>query len=59
MCREMEQMREEARKEGQEEGENRFAKLVRLLMDAKDYETLQLVTADSKLRGEYYERYGI
>ena len=51
MCREMEQMREEAR----EEGENRFAKLVR----AKDYETLELVTADPKLRGEYYERYGI
>ena len=55
MCREMEQMREEARKEG----ENRFAKLVRALMDAKDYEALELVTADPKLRGEYYERYGI
>ena len=55
MCREMEQMRDEAR----EEGENRFARLVRALMDAKDYEALELVTADSKLRGEYYERYGI
>ena len=59
MCREMEQMREEARKEGQEEGQERMAKLIKILLEAKDYEIAERIADDTKLRDEYYERYGI
>ena len=59
MCREMEQMIEEARKEGQEEERGRMAKLMGILMEAGDYDVVKQVVSDPKLCDEYYERYGI
>ena len=55
MCREMEQMREEAREEEQE----RMAKLIGILMEAGDYDGMKQIVVDPKLCEEYYERYGI
>ena len=55
MCREMELMREETRKEEQE----RMAKLVGILMVAGDYDGIKQIVVDPKLCEEYYERYGI
>ena len=55
MCREIEKMIEEARKEEQE----RMAKLVGILMEAGDYDAVKQVVSDLKLCDEYYERYGI
>ena len=59
MRREMEQMREEARKEGQEEERERMAKLMGILMEAEDYDVVKQVVSDPKLCEKYYERYGI
>lgn len=59
MCREIEKMIEEARKEGQEEERERMAKLVGILMEAGDYDAVKQVVSDPKLCDEYYERYGI
>lgn len=59
MCREMEQMREAARKEGQEEERERMAKLMGILMEAEDYDVVKQVVSDPKLCEKYYERYGI
>ena len=36
-----------------------MAKLIKILLEAKDYEIAERIADDTKLRDEYYERYGI
>lgn len=50
---------EDQYKEGMEEGQERMAKLIKILLEAKDYEIAERIADDTKLRDEYYERYGI
>ncbi|MCI5652860.1 MAG: hypothetical protein MR311_01060 [Lachnospiraceae bacterium] len=56
---EVDDIYDSGKKEGMEEGRNRMAKLVGILMEAGDYDVVKQVVSDPKLCEEYYERYGI
>ena len=50
---------EKGREEGLELGEERYNKLVKILLDKNDYTTLKKVTVDSDFRQKMFEHYGL
>ena len=42
-----------------EKGEERYNKLVKILLDKNDYTTLKKVTVDSDFRQKMFEHYGL
>ena len=50
---------EKGREEGLELGEERYNKLIKILLDKKDYATLKKITVDPDFRQEMFKHYGI
>ena len=52
-------MLETMRSDYTHKGEERFNKLVKILLDKNDYTTLKKVTVDSDFRQKMFEHYGL
>lgn len=50
---------EKGREEGLELGEERYNKLLKILLDKNDYITLKKVTVDPDFRQKMFEHYGL
>lgn len=50
---------EKGREEGLELGEERYNKLLKILLDKNDYTTLKKVTVDPDFRQKMFEHYGL